>query len=157
MLAEVLASMLGCAALWTAWLPMLIRPWPCSCLPVRLLIWKPSDLAQGRRHKDATTSDQILQDVAAAVGWLQRRHAEVQSVLWVSASGGVLPFWRPVFPGVAAAFDCCGAGVSRMRPGGGEPSLALLPQIQARLTYVFGTADPLVPADDRAAIQAALL
>ena len=59
--------------------------------------------------------------------------------------------------GVAAAFDCCGAGVSRMRPGGGEPSLALLPQVQARLTYVFGTADPLVPADDRAAIQAALL
>ena len=44
-----------------------------------------------------------------------------------------------------------------MRPGGGEPSLALLPQVQARLTYVFGTADPLVPADDRAAIQAALL
>ena len=43
-----------------------------------------------------------------------------------------------------------------MRPGGGEPSLDLLPEIQARLTCVFGTADPLIPAGDREAIQAAL-
>ena len=44
-----------------------------------------------------------------------------------------------------------------MRPGGGDSYLALLPQIQARLACVFGTADPLVPAGDRAAIHAALL
>ena len=43
-----------------------------------------------------------------------------------------------------------------MRPGGGEPSLALLPEIQARLTCVFGTADPLIPAEDREAIGAAM-
>ena len=43
-----------------------------------------------------------------------------------------------------------------MRPGGGEPSLALLPEIQARLTCVFGTADPLIPAEDREAIRNAL-
>ena len=43
-----------------------------------------------------------------------------------------------------------------MRPGGGEPSLALLPEIKARLTCVFGTADPLIPAEDREAIQVAL-
>ena len=43
-----------------------------------------------------------------------------------------------------------------MRPGGGEPSLALLPQIKARLTCVFGTADPLIPPEDREAIGDAL-
>ena len=43
-----------------------------------------------------------------------------------------------------------------MRPGGGEPSLALLPGIKARLTCIFGTADPLIPMEDRDAIQAAL-
>ena len=52
--------------------------------------------------------------------------------------------------------DFYGAGVSRMRPGGGEPSLALLPEIKARLTCVFGTADPLIPLEDREAIGAAL-
>ena len=59
-------------------------------------------------------------------------------------------------PGVEHAFDFYGAGVSRMRPGGGDPSLALLPEIKARLTCVFGTADPLIPMEDREAIQAAL-
>ena len=39
---------------------------------------------------------------------------------------------------------------------GGKPSLALLPEIKARLTCVFGTADPLIPAEDRGAIRAAL-
>ena len=43
-----------------------------------------------------------------------------------------------------------------MRPGGGEPSLSLLPEIKARLTCVFGTADPLIPSEDREAIGVAL-
>ena len=34
--------------------------------------------------------------------------------------------------------------------------MALLPEIKARLTCVFGTADPLIPMEDREAIQAAL-
>ena len=33
------------------------------------LAYEPSDLAQGRRHKDATTADQILGDVSAALSW----------------------------------------------------------------------------------------
>ena len=43
-----------------------------------------------------------------------------------------------------------------MRPGGGEPSLALLPEMHAGLTCVFGTADPLIPSENREAIEAAL-
>ena len=43
-----------------------------------------------------------------------------------------------------------------MRPGGGEPSLSLLPEVQARLTCLFGTADHLIPAEDREAIGDAL-
>ena len=70
--------------------------------------------------------------------------------------GGHAAFLAATLPGVEHAFDFYGAGVSRMRPGGGEPSLALLPEIKARLTCVFGTADPLIPAEDRQAIGAAL-
>ena len=39
---------------------------------------------------------------------------------------------------------------------GGEPSLSLLSQVHARLTYVFGTADPLIPLEDCQAIGAVL-
>ena len=43
-----------------------------------------------------------------------------------------------------------------MRPGGGEPSLDLLPEISAQLTCVFGSANPLSPAEDLKAIVASL-
>ena len=120
------------------------------------LAYETSDLAQGRRHKDATTSDQILSDVAAAIAWVQARHPQAAVHLVGFCFGGHAAFLAASLPGVAAAFDFYGAGVSRMRPGGGEPSLALTPEIRTRLTCVFGTADPLIPEEDREAIRAAL-
>ena len=74
---------------------------------------------------------------------------------WASASGHAA-FLAATLPGVEYVFDFYGAGVSRMRPGGGEPSLALLPEVQARLTCVFGTADLLIPPEDREVIGAAI-
>ena len=71
---------------------------------------------------------------------------------WVSALGGHAAFLAATLPWIEHAFDFYGAGVSRMRPVGGEPSLNLRPRIEARLTYVFGTADSLIPAEDREAI-----
>ena len=120
------------------------------------LAYETSDLAQGRRHKDATTTDQILSDVAAAVAWLRARHPQAAIHVVGFCFGGHAAFLAATLPGVSEVFDFYGAGVNRMRPGGGEPSLALLPEVQARLTCVFGTADPLIPAEDREAIVAAL-
>ena len=136
--------------------PALAVPLFVRTAPDLELAYEPSDLAQGRRHKDATTSDQILADVAAALAWLRARHPQASVHLVGFCFGGHAAFLAASLPGVAAAFDFYGAGVSRMRPGGGEPSLALLPQIQARLTCVFGTADPLIPAQDRKTIESAL-
>jgi carboxymethylenebutenolidase len=120
------------------------------------LAYEPSDLAQGRCHKDATTADQILCDVASALDWLQARYPDAAIHVVGFCFGGHAAFLAATLPGVAVAFDFYGAGVSRMRPGGGEPSLALLPEVQAQLTCVFGTADPLIPAEDREVIRAAL-
>ena len=50
--------------------PALAVPLFARTAPDLELAYEPSDLAQGRRHKDATTADQILGDVAAAVDWL---------------------------------------------------------------------------------------
>ena len=136
--------------------PALAVPLFARTAPNLELAYETSDLAQGRRHKDATTSDQILSDVAAAIAWIQDQHPQAAVHLVGFCFGGHAAFLAASLPGVAAAFDFYGAGVSRMRPGGGEPSLALLPQIQARLTCVFGTADPLIPAEDRQAIASSL-
>ena len=136
--------------------PALAVPLFARTAPDLELAYEPSDLAQGRRHKDATTTEQILGDVAAAVSWLGVRYPQAAVHVVGFCFGGHAAFLAATLPGVEHAFDFYGAGVSRMRPGGGEPSLALLPEIQARLTCVFGTADPLIPSEDREAIGVAL-
>jgi carboxymethylenebutenolidase len=136
--------------------PALAVPLFSRTAPDLELAYDASDLAEGRRHKDATTSDQILADVAAAVSWFRSRYPQAAIQVVGFCFGGHAAFLAATLPGVEHAFDFYGAGVSRMRPGGGEPSLALLPEIKARLTCVFGTADPLIPLEDREAIGVAL-
>ena len=136
--------------------PALVIPLFARTAPDLELSYEPSDLAQGRRHKDATTTEQILGDVAAAVSWLGVRYPQAAVHVVGFCFGGHAAFLAATLPGVKHAFDFYGAGVSRMRPGGGEPSLALLPEIKARLTCMFGTADPLIPLEDREAIGVAL-
>ncbi len=136
--------------------PALAVPLFARTAPDLELAYDASDLAEGRRHKDATTADQILGDVSAALSWLRARYHQASIHVVGFCFGGHAAFLAATLPGVEHAFDFYGAGVSRMRPGGGEPSLALLPEIKARLTCVFGTADPLIPLEDRQAIGAAL-
>ena len=116
-----------------------------------------SDLAEGRRHKEATTTDQILMDVAAAIRWVQQRYPGAELSVVGFCFGGHAALLASTLPEVASSFNFYGAGVSRMRPGGGDPSLALLPQVKGRLTCLCGTDDPLIPAEDRGMIKAALL
>ena len=139
-----------------AGVPALAVPLFARTAPELDLSYETSDLAQGRRHKDATTTDQILSDLSAAITWLARicPGAEVSVVGF--CFGGHAALLAATLPAVKHSFDFYGAGVSRMRPGGGPPSLALLPSIQGQLTCLCGTADSLIPAEDRAAIQAAL-
>jgi carboxymethylenebutenolidase len=136
--------------------PALAVPLFARTAPDLELAYETSDLAQGRRHKDATTTDQILADVAAAVSWIGGRYPQAAIHVVGFCFGGHAAFLAATLPGVDQALDFYGAGVSRMRPGGGKPSLELLPKVQARLTCVFGTADPLIPAGDRELIGAAL-
>ena len=136
--------------------PALAVPLFSRTAPDLELAYDASDLAEGRRHKDATTSEQIVADVAAAVSWFRARNPQAAIHVVGFCFGGHAAFLAATLPGVEHAFDFYGAGVSRMRPGGGQPSLALLPEIKARLTCVFGTADPLIPLEDREAIGVAL-
>ena len=136
--------------------PALAVPLFARTAPNLELAYEPSDLAQGRLHKDATTTEQILGDVAAAVSWLGARYPHTAIHMVGFCFGGHAAFLAATLPGVEHVFDFYGAGVSRMRPGGGEPSLSLLSEIKARLTCVFGTSDPLIPAEDRQTIASAL-
>ena len=136
--------------------PALAVPLFARTAPDLELSYEPSDLAQGRSHKDATTAAQILSDVAVAIAWVRQRCPQAAIHVVGFCFGGHAAFLAATLPGVEQAFDFYGAGVNRMRPGGGEPSLNLLPEVKAGLACVFGTADPLISAEDREAIREAL-
>ena len=120
------------------------------------LAYAEEDLIEGRRHKDATTADQILEDLGVAIAWLKQRCPQAPIDVVGFCFGGHAALLAATLPEVRASFDFYGAGVSRGRPGGGPPSLQLLPQVRGQLTCICGSADPLIPAEDRKAIQEAL-
>ena len=137
-------------------IPALAVPLFARTAPELELGYETSDLAQGRAHKDASTAQQILSDVSAAVTWLQQRCPRAAIDLAGFCFGGHAALLAATLPPIRRSFDFYGAGVSRMRPGGGPPSLALLPQVSGQLTCLCGTADPLIPQQDRSVIESAL-
>jgi carboxymethylenebutenolidase len=118
-------------------------------------------LAAGREHRDRVTADHLLRDAAAAAAWLRQTHAAdglADRPLGCVGFcfGGHLAMLAATLPEVAATCDFYGARVASFRPGGGPPTLEVVPQIPGRLWCFRGDADPLIPADDNAALAAAL-
>jgi carboxymethylenebutenolidase len=117
-------------------------------------------LALGREHRDQVTVPQLLADAAAACAWLQQAHGPAISLGCVGfCFGGHLAMLAATLPAIAATCDFYGARVSSARPGepeGCSPTLALVPQIPGRLWCFCGDADPLMPPEELAAIEAAL-
>ena len=114
------------------------------------------DLIEGRRHKELTTTEQILADTSSAIQWLREQSQQSKITVIGFCFGGHAALITATLPDVSETFDFYGAGVSTSRPGGGPPSLELLPNISGKLTCLCGTADPLIPTSDREAIQESL-
>lgn len=121
-------------------------------------------LVAGRAHRDQVRAEQLLADVTAAAAWLRAAHADAglaEKPLGCVGFcfGGHLAMLAATLPQIAATCDFYGARVSSVRPGaaeGSSPTLAVVPQIPGRLWCFCGDADPLMPAAELAAIEAAL-
>jgi carboxymethylenebutenolidase len=115
-------------------------------------------LALGREHRDQVTAAQFLGDASRAVAWLQSQPGlEQRPVGCVGfCFGGHLALLAATLPGVGATCDFYGARVSTDRPGGGPPTLAVLPDVPGDLICFCGAEDPLMPPAEQAAIAAAL-
>ena len=62
----------------------------------------------------------------------------------------------PALPGSDQPFCVARGHVASFRPGGGAPTLAVIPQIPGHLLWVCGDQDPLIPAEEQQAVGAAL-
>ncbi|WP_322757839.1 dienelactone hydrolase family protein [Synechococcus sp. CBW1107] len=150
-------------------MPLFSRTAPELDLP-----YDAASLAEGRHHKDQTTTAQILADAAAAAAWLAGQleamglgegssgglsESEGRSVglgCLGFCFGGHAALLSATLPAIGATADFYGAGVASGRPGGGPPSLSEVDRIQGRLLCVCGRQDPLIPPEDAAAIRSAL-
>lgn len=138
--------------------PALAMPLFARTAPKLDLSYGEMQLAHGREHKNATHADEILADLQAAIAWLQRtlEAPDLEITVVGFCFGGHATWLAAILPGVTRSFAFYGAGVVQGRPGGGAPTLELLPQVSGAFTCLFGLDDPLIPASDRAAIEAAL-
>ncbi len=118
--------------------------------------YDPAGLAAGREHRDAVTAETFLADAQRAITWLQGQQIGLQIGCVGFCFGGHLALLAATVPAVRATCAFYGARVSSFRPGGGEPTLAVLPQIPGHLLCVCGDQDPLMPLEEQQAIAAAL-
>lgn len=117
-----------------------------------------ADLLEGRSHKERTTTPELLEDLQRAADGLRQRLPGLPDGLGCVGFcfGGHVAMLAATLPAIAATIDCYGAGVATGRPGGGPPTLELVPSVRGRLLCVCGSEDPLIPPADGAAIGAAL-
>ena len=125
-----------------------------------LLRYDLESTGEGRRHKEATTSEGILADAQASIDWLRQaleaRDHPLRITVVGFCFGGHAALLAATLADVQVSLDFYGAGVSRGRPGGGAPSLELLPSVHGELHCLCGSIDPLIPSSEQQAIQAAL-
>jgi len=122
-------------------------------------------LAMVPEHLDAVTAQAFLDDARRAIAFLQAQPAlQGQKTLTRRGIGvvgfcfgGHLALLAATLPEVAATCAFYGARVSTFRPGGGEPTLAVVPQIAGDLLFIAGDQDPLIPPEELLAIADAFV
>jgi carboxymethylenebutenolidase len=115
-------------------------------------------LELGRQHRDAVTAAGFLDDLAASIAWIRAQPDLAGLPLGCVGFcfGGHLALLAATMPAIGATCAFYGARVSSFRPGGGPPSLELVPQIPGRLWCFCGDQDPLIPPEEITAVAAAL-
>jgi len=143
-----------------AGVPALAIPLFARTAPELELGYDPEATREGRRHQEATKTEEILADVQASIDWLGEILGTGDQPLRITVVGfcfgGHAALLAATLTDVDVSLDFYGAGVSRGRPGGGAPGLELLPAVQGELHCLCGSIDPLIPSSEQAAIQAAL-
>ena len=122
------------------------------------LTYDAAGLELGRQHRDAVTAAGFLDDLAASVAWIRDQPDLAGRPIGCVGFcfGGHLALLAATLPAIGATCAFYGARVSSFRPGGGPPSLELVPQIPGRLWCFCGDQDPLIPPEEITAVAAAL-
>ncbi|MEB3234672.1 MAG: dienelactone hydrolase family protein [Cyanobacteriota bacterium] len=137
---------------------VLVLPLFARTAPDLELGYDETALALGRQHRDQVSASGVLDDARRAIAWLQQQPGLIgRPVACLGfCFGGHLALHVATLAAVALTCDIYGARVSNFCPGGGSPTLTVVPRIPGDLLCLCGDQDPLMPSQEREAIAAAL-
>jgi carboxymethylenebutenolidase len=112
----------------------------------------------GRKYKDATTADELLSDMQAAIAYLRTLPKVKGDAIGAIGFcfGGHVVYLAATLPDIKATASFYGGGIATMTPGGGAPTITRTSDIHGTFYAFFGTADPLIPVEQIDQIEAAL-
>lgn len=120
--------------------------------------YTPEDVAEGRKHKDLTTFDGLMLDTKECILQLRNRDDVRSDAIGAVGFcfGGHVAFLAATLHDIKATACFYGGGISTMRPGGGEPSLKLAPEIKGRMLMLYGDEDKGIPPEQVDEVRNAL-
>jgi carboxymethylenebutenolidase len=110
----------------------------------------------GVLYKEQTTAEQLLGDIQAAVDYLKSLpHIKKIGTIGFCFGGNVV-YLCASLDSIDATASFYGARIVNQRPGGGEPTIAITPQIKGKVYAFFGENDPSIPPEHFEQIESAL-
>lgn len=104
-------------------------------------------VAEGRKHKDASTPDGWAAYINACIDYFAAdKFWQVKGVGVVGfCHGGHVAFFAGTLPRVKACACFYGGGIGAPRPDGGPPTADLAPKLKARMLMLYGGKDAAIP------------
>lgn len=116
------------------------------------------DLELGRKYKNGTRADELLQDIQSAIAYVQSQFQAVplEAGCIGFCFGGHVAYLAATLPHITATAAFYGAGIGQFTPGGSEPTLTQTPKIHGTIYCFFGLQDPLISLPEIDEIESAL-
>ncbi len=117
------------------------------------------DVVIGRKHKEQTTRDELIDDIQAVIDRLQA-YPSIQDPAKLGVLGfcfgGHVAFIAATLPEIAASVSFYPGGVAVTSPGNGRPTIDHAADIHGAMLCLFGLNDPLIPPEQMDQVETML-
>ena len=117
------------------------------------LRYSEKELKLGRHHKNLTTLKHIIEDVSAAINWVQEKYPKKKISIIGFCFGGHAALIASSLKGIESTFCFYGAGVTVPRTDTNFAPIDLLEKVSGKLNFICGSSDDLIPLQDRLEIK----
>ncbi len=120
--------------------------------------YEEEDFKLGRQYKEQTQADELLGDIQATIGYLERETPVKTDGFGCIGFcfGGHVAYLAATLPDIQATASFYGAGIPTTIPGGGEPTITRTKDMSGTIYAFFGTEDSLIPQEHADLVEAAL-